>query len=135
DGTIVTDLTNPQNSVTKITGNLRGFLVSLMEKSGPAEFIGITFKSLTFTSQTGQKSDVKVNIKDVEFLGVLKFIEELSKFMDFGGDGGPKIQVKGDGISADLAVKLPPIGVGIFSLRNVSINAGFNLPFDNSPAR
>jgi hypothetical protein len=55
--------------------------------------------------------------------------------MDFSGDGGPKITITPTGISADLSVALPPVAVGIFSLSNIGIDAGFSLPFDGSPAR
>jgi hypothetical protein len=135
DGTVTTDLVHPQNSTFKLTGTLMGFDVNLMESSGAAQFICIQFKELTFTAASGQKSKVTVDIGNVQFLGVLAFIEQLEEFMDFSGDGGPKITIEPDGISADLAVSLPPIEVGVFSLSNIGVDAGFNLPFDGSPAR
>jgi hypothetical protein len=135
DGTVTTDLLHPQNSTFKLTGTLVGFDVNLMESSGAAQFICIQFKQLMFTASSGQKSNVTVDMGNVQFLGVLKFIEQLEEFMDFSGDGGPKITIEPDGISADLAVALPPIEVGIFSLSNIGVDAGFNLPFDGSPAR
>jgi hypothetical protein len=131
----VTDIKNPKNSTFDLTGDLKGFVVSLMENSGAAQFIDIHFNELKFEAKSGQKSTVNVDIKAVNFVGPLTFIEELKKFMDFSGDGGPKIDIEPDGISADLAVKLPPIGVGVFSLSNVGVDAGFNLPFDGKPAR
>ena len=100
-----------------------------------AKFITINFNSLVFTAGTGKKSNVTVDIASVNFDGPLQFIEQLENFMDFSGDGGPKITVTPTGVSADLAVALPPIGVGIFSLSNIAIDAGFNLPFVDGPAR
>jgi hypothetical protein len=136
DGTVTTDLANPKNSTFKLTGTLTNFIVSLMDNSGDAEtFIAITFSDLTFKAGSGQKSHVSVDIDNVAFLGVLEFIEQLEEFMDFSGDGGPKITVNADGITADLAVSLPPIAVGIFSLSNIGVDAGFNLPFSGAPAR
>ncbi len=136
DGTVTTDLANPKNSTFKLVGTLKGFDVSLMDNSGDAEtFIAIHFKELTFTASSGQKSGVTVDIGGVDFLGVLQFIQQLEEFMDFSGDGGPKITIEPDGISADLSVALPPIAVGIFSLSNIGVDAGFNLPFANAPAR
>jgi hypothetical protein len=136
DGVVTTDLLHPQNSTFSLTGELKGFVVSLMSNQDSSiEFITITFKELTFKAGSGQKSSVNVDISNIAFDGPLKFIEELEKFMDFSGDGGPKITIEPDGISADLAVALPPISVGIFSLSNIGIDAGFNLPFDGSPAR
>ncbi len=136
NGVVTTDLVNPANSTFALTGQLDGFVVTLMTNQDETlEFIAITFNSLTFNAASGQKSTVSVDIDSVAFLGVLKFIQQLEEFMDFSGDGGPTITIQPDGISADLAVSLPPIAVGVFSLSNIAVDAGFNLPFDGSPAR
>jgi hypothetical protein len=135
DGVVTANLAKPQDSTFELTGNLTNFAVSLMEADGAAEFITITFNSLTFTASSGQKSGVTVDIANVGFDGPLKFIEQLEDYMDFSGDGGPKITVTPAGIAADLSVALPPIGVGVFSLSNIAIDAGFNLPFVGGPAR
>ena len=136
DGYVTADLLHPQNSTFKLTGDLKGFVVTLMTNQDESlEFIAITFTELSFTAASGQKTSVNVDIANVGFLGVLKFIEQLEEFMDFSGDGGPKITVTPTGVSADLSVALPPIEVGIFSLSNIGIDAGFNLPFTGGPAR
>jgi hypothetical protein len=135
DGNVTTDLLHPDKSTFTLTGDLTNFAVSLMEASGAAQFITVNFNALKFSSGSGQKSDVTVDIAGVDFDGPLKFIEELESFMDFSGDGGPKIQVLPSGISADLSVPIPTIAVGVFSLSNVTIDAGFNLPFTGGPAR
>ena len=134
DGTVTADLLHPQNSTFALTGDLTNFAVSLMS-TDTAQFITIGFNSLTFASSSGQKSHVTVDIAAVTFDGPLKFIEQLEEFMDFSGDGGPKITVTPAGVSADLSVALPAIGVGVFSLSNIAIDAGFNLPFTGGPAR
>jgi hypothetical protein len=136
DGTITTDLENPKNSSFKITGDLEAFTVSLMDNSGGGEtFINVNFNKLTFNSQSGQKSNVNVDIDSVDFLGVLKFVEQLEQLMDFTGDGGPKITVTPTEVSADIGVSLPTLSVGIFSISNIGVDAGFNLPFSGDPAR
>jgi hypothetical protein len=133
DATITTDLSNPNNSKYAIEGTLKNFVVNLMS-TGDDQFILITFDSLTFTSASGQKEDVSVVIKAVEFVGPLKFVQQLQQFMDFSGEGGPKIQILPTGISADLTVSLPTIAVGLFQLSHIGIDANFLLPFDGSPA-
>jgi hypothetical protein len=134
DAAVTTDLANPNNSTYSITGTLKKFVVNLMSTDGADKFIEITFDSLTFSSVKGQKADVNVTIHSVQFVGPLKFVEQLQKFMDFSGEGGPKIQLKPTGISADLTVNLPTIAVGLFSLSHVGIDANFLLPYDGSPA-
>jgi hypothetical protein len=136
DGVVTANLLHPEQSTFKLTGTLKGFIVTLMSNSDSSvEFIAIHFNELTFNAASGQKSTVNVDINNVEFLGVLEFIQQLQDFMDFSGSGGPKITIEPDGISADLAVSLPPIGVGVFSLSNIGVDAGFNLPFTGGPAR
>jgi hypothetical protein len=135
DGTVTANLVNPKASTFSLLGTLSNFAVNLMEANGDASFITINFNDLKFTAGTGQKSHVSVDIQNVQFDGCLKFIEQLESFMDFSGDGGPKITVDGNGVTADLSVALPDIGVGVFSLSNISIDAGFNLPFSGAPAR
>lgn len=107
-----------------------------MDNSGGGEqFINVNFNSLTFNAQNGQKSTVNVDIDSVDFLGVLKFIEQLEQLMDFTGDGGPKITVTPTEVSAEIGVSLPTLAVGVFSISNIGVDAGFNLPFDGDPAR
>lgn len=133
DATVTTDLSNPNNSTFTILGTLKNFVVNLCS-TGDDQFIKITFNELTFSSAKGQQANINVNIHAVEFVGPLKFVEQLQSFMDFSGEGGPKIEIKPDGVSADLTVALPTIAVGLFSLSNVGVEAGFLLPFDGSPA-
>jgi hypothetical protein len=114
-------------------GTLKKFVVNLMSTSQD-QFIQVDFDELTFTSSSGQKANVHVVIHAVNFVGPLKFVEQLEQFMNFSGSGGPKIQILPTGVSADLTVELPTIAVGLFSLSHVGIDANFLLPFDGSPA-
>jgi hypothetical protein len=133
DATVTTDLANPQSSSYTISGTLENFVVNLMSTSTD-QFIQIGFDSLTFTSATGQKADVSVKIKSVQFVGPLKFVQQLEQFMNFSGEGGPKITISPTGVGADLYVALPTIAVGLFTLSHVGIDANFFLPYDGSPA-
>ena len=134
DATITTDLANPNNSSFAIQGKLTNFVVNLMS-TNTDQFIQVTFNSLTFSSASGQKADVNVDIHGVQFVGPLKFVQQLEEFMSFvTGGGGPKIELLPTGISADLDVQLPTIAVGLFQLSHVGIDANFMLPFDGTPA-
>lgn len=130
--TITTDLAHPQSSSYTITGTLSDFVVNLMS-TGADQFIAVGFTSLTFSSASGQKANVSVVIDSVQFVGPLKFVQQLEEFMNFSGEGGPKIQILPTGITADLSVALPTIAVGLFSLSNIAVDANLDLPFDGSP--
>jgi hypothetical protein len=134
DATITTDLANPANSNYSIMGTLKSFSVSLISTDPSDQFIKVTFKELTFTSSSGSKVDVTPTIKSIEFLGPLKFVQQLQEFMSFDGGGGLKIGLKPTGLFADLLVELPTIAVGLFTLSHVGIDANFTLPYDGSAA-
>ncbi len=96
------------------------------------------FEKLEFDARPGQKPDVSVQLRDgedaVQFGGPLEFVNDLRKFIPSNGfSDPPALNVTPSGISAGYSLALPSIGVGIFTLSNVTLGAGFNLPFDNRP--
>lgn len=108
-------------------GKLTNFQVSILS------IVFINFREFGFTSRSGQKTDVTVKLDPetpVAFDGDLKFVEELRKAIppDLFGDG-PSLDITGDGIRVGFAFALPPISVGVFSLRDVSLGAALTLPF------
>ncbi len=132
DASSVVDAAHPEAADSDVVGSLKNFAIVLVKD---APFIRIDFNELSFRARRGQKSDTTVDIANTSFLGQLAFIEKLQELTDFSGDGGPKITVSPSGISADLKVALPNLQVGVFALSNMSLGAGFNLPFSGSPAR
>jgi len=67
--------------------------------------------------------------------GDLEFVDELRNAIppDLFGDG-PSLDVTPTGIHAGFAIGLPPLAVGVFSLKDVSLGAGLTLPFlDGKP--
>jgi len=128
---IYTPISNPAQTTYSIHGELTNFELVLFGSA--ASFIGITFNSFTFDSKTGAKTSVQPNIDTVTFLGPLTFIQDLSQLLS--SLGGPSIDVTSAGIDASYTLALPDITVGIFSLTNLSLSAGVNIPFDGSPVR
>jgi hypothetical protein len=99
--------------------------------------IRLNFDSFTFRSETGQKTDINVQLKSgdeaLEFLGDLDFVNELKKIIppDLFGDG-PSLEITPDpAIRAGFAIGLPPVAVGVFALKDVSLGAYLTLPFLN----
>jgi hypothetical protein len=129
---IVSHLTDPSKSTFEIRGDLRGFALNLFAKE--ARFIRLEFTRLAFHSENGRSPDVDVDLSDVQFLGVLAFVQKLQEFVPFGGEG-PAIELTGGGIAAKLEVPLPSIEIGVFALSNVVFGAGVTIPFDGSPVR
>jgi hypothetical protein len=105
-------------------------------------FIIIWFDDLRFTVKPGQKPDVLVNLhqpkgdddQPVMFGGPLEFVNEIRKYIPSNGfSDPPNLSVTPSGIKAGFSLGLPAIQVGVFALSNVSLGAGFDLPFDARP--
>jgi hypothetical protein len=102
-------------------------------------FVTIWFDRLKFTSRTGQKPDVAVDLhpgqEAVEFGGPLEFVNELRSIIPANGfSDPPSLTVTPSGISAGYSLSIPNLAVGIFALEHISLGAGFILPFDAKPA-
>ena len=116
----------------EFSGKLNDFRVSVLKS------VFINFVEFGFVARQNQKPDVKVVLDPalpVEFAGDLKFVEELRKAIPpnlFGK--GPSLDLSSTGVRAGFAFALPPIAVGVFSLKDVSLGAALTLPFlDGKP--
>jgi hypothetical protein len=117
-----------------INGELTNFQVNLLG------VVAINFNSLKFSSTNGQKLNVKADlpsISPITFIGPLEFVQKLADILPPGifGGSGPSISLLSDRIRVTLTIGLPPIGIGVFSLEDVSIMTGLDLPYlDGKPA-
>jgi len=127
-------LTGPADPPTfEFSGTLNAFRVGVLKS------VFVNFVLFGFTTKSGQKPDVTVQLdpaQPIEFAGDLEFVEELRKAIppDLFGDG-PSLDITATGVRAGFAIALPPIAVGVFALKDVSLGAGLTLPFtDGKPA-
>ncbi len=134
---IVTPIPDPAHPTLQppsfsVHGELTNFTLQLF---GPdnADFISIGFSALTFDTKTGAKPQVTPQITGVTFGNALSFISSLEQLLE--SIGGPSIMVDSTGINASYSLALPDVSVGVFSLSNLSISAGVNIPFDGTPVR
>lgn len=132
---IVTDLDNPANSTSTVTGQLRDFNLDLFGKD-TTYFIQIPFDSLTFRAQSGKKTDVdvQINADGVSFQGPLSFVQQLADYLSFDGSG-LVIDTAGSAITAELTLAIPSLGVGVFALENLAFSAGVAIPYNGDPVR
>ena len=128
--TFITKVKSPGPPEYRIVGELKNFKIHMIGK--PGAFLVLTFNRLKFTSATGQSPDVDVDIEEVAFAGVLTFVNELKDFMDFGGNG-LSIDVTPSKIEANYTLAIPTVSVGIFTLANLSLAAGVEIPFTGKP--
>lgn len=92
--------------------------------------VGAKFENVTFEAGTDRKVDVSIKFLDIVFKGDLTFVNDIRKYIPLDGFVDPPyIDVSSQGISAGFTLGIPTIGVGIFTLQDVSLSAGFFLPF------
>lgn len=97
-------------------------------------FIVIHFEKIEFLASSSKKPDINVVLDEIEFVGVLSFIEALKDLIPLDGFSDPPyLDVTAEGIKAGFSLALPNIAFGVFSLQNLSLGAGFSLPFIGKP--
>lgn len=114
-----------------IVGDLRHFAVALLPS---APFLEVRFDRLRFQSETGKKTDVDVDIREVVFAGPLEFVDQLRHYLSFGS-GGFSVALEPTQVKAGFELPIPSITLGVFSLQNLTFAAGTTIPFTGQPIR
>ncbi|MFF6995431.1 hypothetical protein ACFY93_10785 [Streptomyces sp. NPDC008313] len=99
-----------------------------------ADMARVDIADLKFRTGPGKKPDVAAAGLELTFRNELEFINSLRSALpadSFGG--GAHIDVQPSGIHAGYRLALPAIGIGVFSLSNVSLGAELVIPFDGAP--
>jgi len=117
----------PDPAMARMDGSLTNFTIELLH------IVEVLFDRFEFHTQTGQKLKVDVGLDSdnpVRFMEDLQFVEELRKTIPAGlfGDG-PSLDITPAKVKAGFSIGLPPVGVGVFSLREVTLAAFLELPF------
>ena len=116
--------------VSKAHGELSNFQLTV------ADVIGLNVEKITFDSTNGAKSTVALDLAKqhpIQFTGALAFIQTLADILPPGlfGGSGPKITLAPTQLEVSYTIGLPPIPCGVFSLQNIAIMAGLDLPYLN----
>lgn len=100
----------------------------------PASFLELNFEKIEFSVDTSAKMNVDVLLHDIKFVGPLSFVETLRSLIPLDGfSDPPHLDITPQGIDAGFSVALPNLAVGMFSLTNLSLGAGFTVPFIGQP--
>ncbi len=117
--------------VADIICSLENFTLDLI---APASFIQLSFNKIQFLAGTARKADVNVEMGGIKFVGVLSFVESLRSLIPLNGfSDPPAIDVSASGIHASFSLALPDLAMGMFSMQNLSLGAGFTIPFIGDP--
>lgn len=100
----------------------------------PAAFIELNFEKIEFKVDSAAKMGVDVLLNNIKFVGPLSFVETLRDLIPLDGFSDPPyLDITPQGIDAGFSIALPNIAVGMFSLTNLSLGAGFTVPFIGQP--
>jgi hypothetical protein len=103
---------------------------------GSSTFISIHFDRLQFILKAGKKANVDVVLAKpgIVFEGPLSFVQTITSVIPLDGFSDPPgISISTGGIVASFSIPLPTLSVGVFALANISIGAGFKIPFIGDP--
>ena len=120
-----------------LLASIEGFDLNLV--AGVVTFVSLHFKHLQFSIEAGKKPDIDVQFdktKDggIEFKGPLSFINMLKSIIPFDGfSDPPALTVSMSGIEGNFSLPIPSLSIGVSSLANISISAGFKIPFIGDP--
>jgi len=117
---------------SEFKGSLTDFDIEILSS------VTLHFDRFGLTSVNGVKPDVIVELdgnNPLTFTGDLQFVEDLRKAIPPGLFGkGASIELTGVGVRAGFAIALPPLEIGVFALKDVSLGAALTLPFlDGKP--
>lgn len=97
-------------------------------------FLTLQFEKVQLRMRGGEKPEVDVRFNDFGFGPPLSFVETLRDVIPFDGfSDPPDVTVNAEGIKAGFSMGLPNLSVGVFSLENLSLGAGFSVPFIGPP--
>jgi hypothetical protein len=100
----------------------------------PASFLELNFQKIEFRVDSAAKMDVDVLMSGIKFVGPLSFVETLRDLIPLDGfSDPPHLDITAKGIDAGFSVALPGIPLGVMSLTNLSLGAGFTVPFIGQP--
>lgn len=130
DVTITTPLTGGGSPDATVEGHMRSFDLTLFN------VIGLHFVSVDFTAQVGKKLDMSANLGTIQFEGDLSFLNTLQQFIPSNGfSDPPDIDVTPQGVTVGYTLAIPSVGVGVFSIENISLGAALELSFIGDPIR
>jgi hypothetical protein len=107
-----------------VQGRLRNFALSLLG------LVTVKFNSVQFASRSGSKVDVKLDIADVEFQGMLTFVDKLRELLPTKSLLGlPQVQTAPDGVTVRYAIPVPSVPLGAMNIENLTVSSSVSLPF------
>ncbi len=116
--------------------------------------VHVLVDKIEFSSQTGSNSSIRIDIDDIQFLGMLSFVGVLQSILSPGTKGyhfqssspnsellastkpepygvgiEPILDINGQGLTVGFSVSVPTIGIGVVTVMNISVLSELILPW------
>ncbi len=115
------------NPKAEVLAELRGF--GLILPPG-LPMMKLPFDHLSFKAGSSGKVEVDAAVGNIEFVGILSFVERIKQLIPLDGFSDPPyVNVAPDGVVAGFSLELPNLAIGVFSLSNMSLSADVRVPF------
>ena len=109
------------------SAELRDFGLTLFGKD---PLMRVPFDHMFFSAGTSGKPEIDVVLGEIEFLGILSFVETIKDLIPFDGFSDPPyLDVTAEGAAAGFTLELPSVAIGVFNLSNLSLGADVQVPF------
>jgi hypothetical protein len=114
-------------SQVDVAAELRDFSLNLF---GSDSLMRVPFDHLSFKAGTRGKPEIDVVLGEIEFLGLLSFVETIKDLIPLDGFSDPPfMEVSSEGAKAGFTLALPSVAIGVFNLSNMSLGADVTIPF------
>lgn len=123
----------PAAPTYEMTGETGGFDLNFFG-AGASRCVTVAVERLVFHSGAGRPAVLEPQIGAVTFVGPLRFVEKLKDYVSFGGNG-PYVDVSMHRILAGVALSLPSIQVGVFSLADLAVRTELEVSLTGEAAR
>ncbi len=111
----------------EVLAELKDFALVLLPG---AELTRFEFDHLSFRGGSSGKTEVDVVIQNIEFLGMLGFVERIRELIPLDGFSDPPyVDISPEGVEAGFTLELPNLAIGVFALSNMSLAADVHVPF------
>lgn len=114
-------------SQVSVAAELRDFSLTLF---GGDALMRVPFDHLSFKAGSSGKPEIDVVLGEIEFLGLLSFVETIKDLIPLDGFSDPPyMEVSTEGAKAGFTLALPSVAIGVFNLSNMSLGADVSIPF------
>jgi hypothetical protein len=84
---------------------------------------------MEFTIKPGRPPDLKVVKPELEFGGALELLKKLQEELPDLGGTGPDLDIREDGVTTSIAVRIAEANGGAFLMRNIAFLVRVDIPF------